>query len=83
MTHKMANIIYRNSKLGNITLDKRVINRIYIEADSCMYYANLYTGELKLQENRQIESKIIENLINGNYNQAQSLLNEYYAWVLK
>ena len=79
MTLKMANIIYRNHKLGNITVSPKVINRIYTEADSCMYYANIYNANL--EHDRETESQIIEALIEGNYEKAQSLLDDYYKWV--
>lgn len=79
MTHKMANIIYRNHKLGNITVSPKVINRIYTEADTCMFYANMYNPHL--EQDRETESQIIGALIEGNYEKAQSLLDDFYKWV--
>lgn len=79
MTHRMANIIYMNVKNGNIDLEKKVINRIYTEADSCMTWANAYNPHL--EQDRETESLIIENLLNKNFAKAQELLNNHYAWV--
>lgn len=75
----MANIIYKNFKQGNIELSKKVIERIYLEADSCMAYANAYNTNL--ENDRKVESEIIESLINGTYAKAQELLNKRYNWL--
>ncbi|MCM1259609.1 MAG: hypothetical protein NC182_01535 [Prevotella sp.] len=83
MTRKMVNVIYRNNKLGNISIDSKIISRLYTEADSDMTYANAYMSELQRDQKKEIESQIMENLINGNYLVAEELINNEYSWVLK
>lgn len=80
MTTKMAGIVYRNVKNGNIEMSKAQIGRMYDETDaSAMYYANLYNSDLDRQRKR--ESELIDNLINNNFVEAQNLIDELYGWV--
>lgn len=83
MTRKMVNVIYRNNKLGNISIDSKIISRLYLEADSDMTYANAYMSEFQRDQKKEIESQIMDNLINGNYLVAEELINNEYSWVLK
>lgn len=83
MTKKMVNVIYRNNKLGNISIDNKIISRLYLEADSDMTYANAYMSELQRDQKKEVENQIMDNLISGNYLIAEELINNEYSWVLK
>lgn len=83
MTHNQANVIYKNVKQGKLTVDARIINRIYLEADSCMYYANLSKTDTQKDNDKRLETAIMDAVFNNQFNKAQELINERYGWVVE
>lgn len=72
-SRKQANVIYRASKEGHITISKQVMSKIYDMADeSCEYFFDGYDMHERIP-------MIVQNIFDGNYKMAQQGIDEIAA----
>ena len=77
MTQRMANVVYRAIKEDKIIATKQQIKNMYNTVDMG-FYANHYDTSTGGESGFDTDSRIVESIINQNYDAAQMWFNKRF-----
>ena len=76
ITRKMAGVIYRNFKLGNINLTKEEVSALYDEAD--VYYKNEHYNQVHITVDYYVDA--FQAILKNDYEVAEYCLKRAHTW---